>query len=491
MSKYKTILRHLTTYSVGIVIGKLASVILLPIYTRYLTPADYGVLELLEITSSVIATLVALKLSDAFFFFDSQAETAIAKRTVLMTGYFGATVAGILVAAAAWWWSPELSRIVLNTDRYTPGFQLVAISLAMTFVQEIGFAHLRALNKSQLFLGLQLARLVVQAASSVIFLVAFHRGYLGVQMGAVAGSLTSCVVFLPYALVKQRAPVDFALLRRMFRYSAPLGVSGVAMLIVHFGDRWFLQRFASLSILGVYSLAYKVAMVVAYAQLAFVTYWNAQMFSLLKDRKGDALYVRLCTYFILVLASAAVVVTALARPGILLLTPASFHPAIVFIPILAGAYVVRGMADFVRSPLLVENHSVLNARAVIWTSLVCLILYATLIPAYKAWGAVAATALSFVAMLILSFWEAQRIRRFSFEYGRLLKIAISGSTSLAILMINPGTLVPQIALSLLGMAVFAAGLVFTGFFQPDEKHLVFHAWQTARGWIFNSARSTT
>jgi O-antigen/teichoic acid export membrane protein len=478
MSKYGSMLRHLTTYSIGIVAGKLASVLLLPIYTHYLAPADYGVLELLEISSSVIATLVALRLSDAFFYFDSQSGEN-RRRTVLMTAYLGGGLAGIAVGLGGWFCSAFLSRLVFGTEEYTPGFQLVSLGTALAFVQEIGFAHLRVLNKSQAFLAIQVGRLAVQAGTSVLFL-AHGDGYLGVQKGAVIASLSACLVFVPYALVSHRAAVDLALLRSLFRYAAPLGVSGVAMLFVHFGDRWFLQRSASLSALGLYSLAYKGAMVVGYAQLAFDTYWNAQMFAILKEGKGSSMYVRLCTYYALALMTAAVVLTALARPGVLLLTPPAFHPAIVYIPLLAGAYVVRGLADYVRSPLLVENRPGLTARVILWTAGICLVLYATLIPPFKAWGAVAATGLSFVAMAILSFVQAQRVRSFSFETGRLVRIGIAGAASLATMMFGSGDVFSQTLISLAGLAVYGTALILSGFFQSEERDFASKALHAAR-----------
>ncbi len=478
MSNYRSMLRHLTAYSAGIVAGKLASVLLLPVYTHYLAPADYGVLELLEISSSVIGTLVALRLSDAFFYFDSHAGEQ-RRPAVLMTAYLGGALAGIAVGFGGWFCSGLLSRLVFGTAAYTPGFQLVSVGTALAFVQEIGFAHLRVLNKSRVYLAIQVGRLAVQAGSSVLFLV-HGDGYLGVQKGAVIASLSACLVFVPYALIRHRAAVDLALLRSLFRYAAPLGVSGVAMLFIHFGDRWFLQRSASLSALGLYSLAYKAAMVVGAAQLAFVTYWDAQMFAILKEGKGGEMYVRLCTYYVLALMTAAVVLTALGQPGVLLLTPPAFHPAIAYIPLLTGAYVVRGLADYLRSPLLVENRPGLTARVILWTAGICLLLCATLIPAFKAWGAVAATGLSFLAMAILSFIQAQRVRSFSFETGRLARIGIAGAASLLIMMFGSGDWFSQTLISLIGLAVYAATLILSGFFQSQEREFAAKVLHAAR-----------
>jgi hypothetical protein len=49
--------KHSLVYGLGMVISRSVSFIMLPIYTRYLTPADYGVMALVEMTLDVIAIL--------------------------------------------------------------------------------------------------------------------------------------------------------------------------------------------------------------------------------------------------------------------------------------------------------------------------------------------------------------------------------------------------------------------------------------------------
>ncbi len=483
MAGFREIVRHVATYSVGILIGRLASIILLPIYTRFLTPADYGVLELLEISSSVINTLTALHLSDAFFFFYSKETEEKGQRTVLMTAYTGAIIAGVMIWLAGAVSARSLSVLVLGTPVYAPGFQIVLIYSLLGFVQELGFAHLRAQNQSKKFLALQFGRLVLQASLTVA-LLHYVGGYLCVPGGATIATAIIAGGFLCEGVVRHRARVSWTLLKSMFRYAFPLGVSGGAMLFVHFGDRFFLERAVPLKDLGLYSLAYKVSMVVASAQFAFVTYWKAQMFSVFKESSGARLYVRLFTYYILVLSVAAVCIAAGAAPGLVVLTTKPFYPAAVFVPLLTGAYVIRGAGDYWRTPLLVEDRPGLNARVMIWTALACLVFYATLIPRFHVWGAVAATLGAFVFMTALSFWEAQRLRHFHFETGRLLRIGICmGATLILLTVIRPQQMGWQIAMSAAAVLMFGVGLLASGFFEPEEREWAARAWRHTRGWL--------
>ena len=66
---YKTIGTSSVVYSAGIIASRMASFLMLPIYTRYLTPRDYGIMELLDITMTIFATLVAGRFGEAAFLF--------------------------------------------------------------------------------------------------------------------------------------------------------------------------------------------------------------------------------------------------------------------------------------------------------------------------------------------------------------------------------------------------------------------------------------
>src|SRR5690242_4152581 len=69
----RNIAKHTATYSVAIIAGKLASFILLPIYTKHLTPADYGVMELLDLATFVLGTMLGVRISESLFYFHAEA----------------------------------------------------------------------------------------------------------------------------------------------------------------------------------------------------------------------------------------------------------------------------------------------------------------------------------------------------------------------------------------------------------------------------------
>src|SRR6476469_2204242 len=85
-------------YTLGIIIGKVASFIMLPVYTRYLTPADYGILELLSMTIEVIGMITGIGLVTGVFKFYCAEDDRLEKNTIMSTAALGVLALAVLTA---------------------------------------------------------------------------------------------------------------------------------------------------------------------------------------------------------------------------------------------------------------------------------------------------------------------------------------------------------------------------------------------------------
>ena len=65
--------KHSAIYGLGGLVSRILAVLLLPLYTSYLTPADYGRVETLVALSAILVMVLRAGISTAFFrfYFDS------------------------------------------------------------------------------------------------------------------------------------------------------------------------------------------------------------------------------------------------------------------------------------------------------------------------------------------------------------------------------------------------------------------------------------
>jgi O-antigen/teichoic acid export membrane protein len=266
-------------------------------------------------------------------------------------------------------------------------------------------------------------------------------------------------------------------LGEMVRYAWPLGISGLGELALHFADRLFLRPNVSLSLLGIYGLAYKIGMLVSYMSGPFFTYWEAQMVGIVQAPGGERLYARTATYLFLGLGYFALLATVFAHPALAIAAAPDYRPAAAYIPWIALAYVIRGMGSFFLDTFLLDRRSADVARITWIAAGACLAGYALLIPRFKAWGAIAATLLGFSIIFVVGLWKSQRARPFPYEYGRWIRIVLTGAIVVAgYEWLRPDTFWPQVAAGAGAAVLFPALLVLSGFLNSEERQTVKNGW---------------
>lgn len=438
-------------------------------YTKYLSPKDYGVLELIEIVGVILSSLLGAKLSEAFFYFYAREGEQFSKHQVLGTAYWGAFVLGIGAAIAAWNAATLASTVIFGNSGYQHYLRLAFANFALSFPLEIATGYLRAENRAIAFVVIQILKLLITIFLNVTLMIGFGLTIDAILWSSLAS--TGILIVITRFLMPSRSftAVSWSLFTKQLRYGFPLGISALGMFIIHSGDRFFLQRVGSLDDVGVYSLAYRIGMLVSYAQLAFITYWNAQIFTLAKTEDGDRTYVRTFTYYSLVLAAGGVVISAFSKPAIYGVTTEGFHRAAALVPWITFAYVVRGGGDYFRSVFLLHNKTARNVSVTSAGVVITLLAYGTLIPLFGIWGAVAATLVTFVVMSVVSYFVAQRVQAYQFEWLRILRVMVAASTAIAISTASATeSLWLQSGIAVLSVLVFALMLVGLKFFTPGE-----------------------
>ena len=229
-SVYTGILKGTGTYAVAILLTKMASFIMLPLYTRYLTPADYGVLELLSLAAFIVSALVFMRIGDSLCYYYSNGATRSEQEEALCTVFVTTIILGALCGLAGWFAASWISTLIFQTARYAVCVKLTFIGLAFSFPVELGFAYLRLLNKTGIYV-----------ISSVANLTTRHRVQRNPAGSAASGHVCDALEFIDRRCsdslgamvfgalqgVNIRRRFKLSLMRHFISYSLPLGGGGV------------------------------------------------------------------------------------------------------------------------------------------------------------------------------------------------------------------------------------------------------------------------
>jgi O-antigen/teichoic acid export membrane protein len=446
LALFRGIAQGSSLYSIALIGQRVASLVLLPISTRFLTPVDYGISDLLEQVSVVISLLLGGSFSSSLGYFYFQEESAANRRQVVGTAVFGALVIGTLAGLVCWPFGGGIATAVFGNP--SARFYLYAVfgSLGVSFLLEALCGWLRVEDRTVAFVTVSWLRVAMTIVGTVV-LVALLRlhvwGVLWTSIGAI--SLTALALAV-YCYRELRPVFDGRLFWRMLRFSLPIGFSGLGIFVIHFGDRFILPHYRPFSELGIYAITYKLGMMVSLVYGSFHTYWSARVFQIMRRPDADSVFARVFTYVMLAVSFTGLVLTIGARPALELLTAPAFHGAAALVPVIVSAYFMRSIGDFFRCLFIEQGRPEYDAACNWIGAAICLIGYFVLIPRFGMWGAAFATLATFLTIGVISVAWTYRVRPYSVETGRLAKVALAAAVPLVVYALVPLRSVPvQIA----------------------------------------------
>ncbi len=434
----KILTKHFITYGVGIYLTKLIGFFMIPIYTTYLTPADYGVLELLDLTMYVVGMVVGLGISNSIIRFYTDCRDERDKTKVISTAFFSIVVMALIANGLVVVFAGPISRLVFHSGESTQSaaqlaffVKIVAVSGIFDMLSAAGIAYLQAEKKSSIYTSVSLGRFVIAVSLNILFVVGLKLGVLGVLYTQIISNLLFLIAMTVLARRKIRFDFSGEHARQMIRYGAPLIISTLSMFVIHFSDRFFLERFAGLSVLGVYSLSYKFALILpALFYGPFELIWNAQMFDLYKKGEEGRRTINYYNKYMLVFSLMFITPYSLCVKNLIfIMADPKFHEAYRVVPVLLLAFMFIGLASISSAGIFFVKKTIYRGIANIYGAIVALVGYYFLIQWLGYWGAVITTLLAFFVRYVALSIYSQKF--YPLKYDPLLYLRMIIATAVA------------------------------------------------------------
>lgn len=468
--------RHSAVYGLGGVVSRILAVFLLPLYTRFLDREDIGSVGLVVALTAVLVTILRLGISSAFFRFYFESKDPAQRRLVVRTSFWftmASATAGLAAGVALA--EPIADLLGLgDADLVRAGF--VGIWAQMNYEQLT--ALFRAEERSTAFVLASLANIAVTIGATVLLVVVWEQGALGVIVGNFTGTLAVYLALL--AVHREQLGLQFSrpLLREMNRFGIPLVPAALALIVVNFSDRFFLVHLAGLDEVGLYEIGVRIASAMVLLLTAFRMAWPAFAYSIEDDGEARRTYAYVLTYLVVVASWLALALGLLAPWLVRLLTQPEFYAGervvapLAFGGIAYAAYIV--MAIGVGRAKRTQFNWLITGLA----ALVNVALNLLLIPSFGMMGAAAATVAAYVVMFVAMTWYAQRVFPVPYQWRRVLTAA-----GAAVALLLAGKAVGGLAAALALMLAYPLALLLLGFFLPEERRTL-----TARGRFARSPR---
>ena len=453
-------------YGLGGLVSRVLAVLLLPLYTAYLDPHDLGAVGVLIALNAVLVTILRGGVSSAFFRFWFDSPNPERRRTVLRTSFWFTMGMATFGLVAGWAFaSPIADALSLDGEVWLVRAQFVALWAQMNYEQLTSV--FRVEQRASRFLAASLANVAITIAATVVLVVGFDKGALGVIVGNFTGTLAVYLALVAYRREQLGLELDRPLLREMQRFGWPLVPSALALIAINFSDRLFIAHLASLAEVGRYELGARIASAMVLLLTAFRMAWPGFAYSIENEDEAKNTYAFVLTYLVSLASWAALGLGLLAPWLVQLLAPTNeaFWPGervvapLAFAAALFAGYIVVSIG-IGRARRTGFNWVVTGTAAGVNIGL-----NAVLVPKYGMEGAAAAAVVAFAVLFAFMSAHAQRIYPVPYQWRRVITAL---ATAGALIVAGKAADIPLAGAIALALA-YPLVLLPLGFYLPVER----------------------
>jgi O-antigen/teichoic acid export membrane protein len=470
----KNLLKHTSIYALGNILSKIVGFIMIPVYTRYLSPADYGVLELLTLIAVILAMVFSLRIADGIMRFYHEYDNIKDKNRLVSTVQIFVLATGVVMPCLLWPHAEVASQLVFGKVDYARYLNFIFICFAFDISSAVAYNYLRVVEKSIHYITVSLLQLILGLSLNIYLIVVLNKGVEGVLYSMAISNGTACLLLVGYTFLKVKFHFDAAKLKTVIRFTMPFIPAGILMFILSMGDRLLLNRFANLSEVGIYALGYKFGTLLGtFIGGPFHLIWATKRVEIYKSRaRRDELFPRVLVYFTFVLSLGGLAVATLIKDVLILIATPEFLRAYQIVPWVIAGSVFYNLFYVVDIGIFVNNktfwYPIINAIA----AAINIGLNFIFIPKYGAIGAAVVMAISFSICPALAFFISQRYYFIRYDFARIIKIIIVAlSLYLLSSYVSTTYIYLDILLKILITFSYPAVLYLIGFF--DSKEVVF------------------
>ncbi len=471
----KKVFRLSSVYAAGDIFTMGIGLVLLPLYTAFLRPADYGILAVATVVTTISGIVLTFGLSGSALKFYYSLGGDEQKRFYGSLWLFLIFVPGTILLMVEVGGGRFFGALLIQVP-YTP---YVRIALWTAYVTT-GFTILpkemfRASERAFAYAGFNVGQFALATGFTIYLIVGLGQGVEGAMWARLVAVIGVGIIGTVVLLKSVVLQFDLRLLKRALLYSLPLLPHLLSHWVLAASDRIILERFVPLAEVGVYSVGYQIGAVM----MLFAIAGNNGLIPLFgrldaKSRGDVEKLVRIVTYYVLALTIIGLGITLFSSEIVDLLSPTAYYGAHVVVPWVVLGYLFMALYFPAMDTLnLVVGDTRKVSACTVGAAMVNVGLNLWLIPKYGAIAAAITTAIAYMLMAIGFFAFVRKTILVPYEFRRIG--AILGGAFVTFLIgwnLEVAGVVPGILLKALSLTIFPVLLWVSGFFNRQERRVL-------------------
>jgi O-antigen/teichoic acid export membrane protein len=453
-------------YGFSTVIVRLLNFILMPFYTHYLLPQEYGIVATLFSFIAFLNIIYGYGLNQGYMRHYKNENALPSSFNIIF--YTSIPLSLILCI-----FSKQISYSLLGINEYR-FIIYCAIILYLDSITLIPFADLRITHRAKRFVFVRTISIISNVILNILFLASFKMGIDGIFYANICSSFISLLLLGEY-FKNLFYKIEIKVLKEIFNYSLPLLPAGLSMVIMQVIDRPIMMKLASAYDVGIYQANYRLAIIMNLIVTMFDQAWRPFVIERAEDSNAPEIFSKVLNYFsfialfIWLLLSIFIgdIVSIEIRKGIPIVN-SIYYQGLKIVPIIMGAYFLNGLYINFIAPLIIKK----NTKAIMYSTILGaasnLLFNFILIPKYSIVGASLSCFASYLIMAVLIRYYSYKSYPVRYEYRKVAFLISVAIFLYLIYHLSNGRFTHIFLIKIALIFSYPVIIYFTGFFSREE-----------------------
>jgi O-antigen/teichoic acid export membrane protein len=418
-NRNKKFLTDIIIYGIGNLGSKLITFLLIPLYTYFVNPSDFGYYDLTMNMIFLIMPVLTFQLKDGAFrlLLDNKSET-LRKGIITFTYKFIAI-------------SSSIAILFVGIISFFYAIQYVGWCISLMIVMsfyEIVIQIVRGINKNKYFVAAGILTALLIGILSIIFVVILKMGISGIFFANILARILVLLflelrlhIYKKYFVYKFN---DKQINRTLINYSFPLLPNVLCWWLICGSNRLFVLHFLGLEANGIYAVSMKLSTILETFTVIIYQAWQETAIKQYTSEDRDSFFSRIFNVYLAILSIISIGFSFLLKINYSWLVEKHYQSSLQYIYLMTISVIFYGLASFLDLGYLCSKQTTKVIPGVIMASLINLGLNYILVQYLGIYGIVYSSIITFVFLFIYRIFDTRKYFKIEFTNIALLSIII-------------------------------------------------------------------
>lgn len=464
LDKIKKLSKDTLVYGVSTMVSRFLNFILVPFYTNFIPPSEYGIIANIFAYIAILNVLFSIGMESGYFKFASTLEVGNRKQNFSLP-FFSVFINSLILSSVIFIFPRAFEPVFGVGAGYLVLIQYTALILFFDAIALVPFAYLRLNNKAKVFAAFKIINVVINVAMNFILIVGFGMGIEGILISNVVASAATVVLLLPIILKNIEFSFNKELFSELIRFSIPYIPAGISANIMQVINRPILLYLTDEKTVGIFTANYKLGIIMMLFVTIFDFAWRPFFLNHANEPDAKRIFAKVMTLFVAV-GCFVTLTTSVFLPEIIKIFGESYRSGYQIVPLILLAYIFNGIYVNLMPGIYFEKKTKYLPLITGGAALINVLANIVLIPILGMMGSAIATLISYMSMATGLYFVAQKFYHIKYEYGKIITLFITLFASFGIFLFLERIMGVNWYVGLIGIIIFTILVLALKVFDP-------------------------